>query len=175
MAKPKFCGGIRLGETLKVENGVITIEQNIEPIEATVTPCGQKFDEAYFEVVKYKGRYLLTASGVNEEIPLLSIIKSNCGLNLDGRFFVEVDGNVEFLKQYLLEILVSPADVDFTIKVTQNDLPVKPLENSNIYPMDIIDGEYKITVTAEGYEEFTQNVTADSDHIVQATLTPTGP
>lgn len=30
------------------------------------------------------------------------------------------------------------------------------------------------SITAEGYEEFTQQITADSDQIVQATLTPTG-
>lgn len=37
-----------------------------------------------------------------------------------------------------------------------------------------MDEQYSITVTAAGYEEFTQQVTADSDQIVQATLTPTG-
>ena len=44
----------------------------------------------------------------------------------------------------------------------------------NVYPLDSIDEEYTVTVTAAGYEEFTQRVTADADHIVQATLTPTG-
>lgn len=45
---------------------------------------------------------------------------------------------------------------------------------TNVYPLDSVDGEYDVTVTAAGYEEFIQRVTADSDHIVQASLTPTG-
>lgn len=54
--------------------------------------------------------------------------------------------------------------------------PVEPFAGlENVYPLDNIDEEYTVTVTAEGYEEFTQGVTADSDHIIQATLTPTGP
>lgn len=171
----KFCGGIRIGETLGIEDGVITIEQNLDPIDTVTTPCGQKFDGAYFEVVRHNGSYLLTAAGVDENIPLLSIIKSNCGLNLDGRFFLIREGKVEFLKQYLLEVLVNPADVDYVIEVTQNGLPIDPLEGSNIYPMDNIGAEYVVTVNADGYDEFTQNVTAEQDHIVQATLTPTGP
>lgn len=51
--------------------------------------------------------------------------------------------------------------------------PVEPFAGlDNVYPLDSIDEEYDVTVTASGYEEFTQRVTADNDHIVQAILTP---
>ena len=77
----------------------------------------------------------------------------------------------------MLEVVVSPADADYTITVglTSGGEPVEPFAGlANVYPLDSIDEEYTVTVTAEGYEEFTQRVTADSDQIVQATLTPTG-
>ena len=75
-------------------------------------------------------------------------------------------------------MLVTPPDANYTVTVglTSGGDPVKPFVGlENVYPLDSIDEEYTVTVTAEGYEEFTQQVTADSDQIVQATLTPTGP
>lgn len=76
----------------------------------------------------------------------------------------------------LLEVLVNPADINYTITVTVNDEPVEPFEGTdNIFPMDEIDEQYFISATAEGYDEGTDNVTADTDHIVTITLNPTLP
>lgn len=72
-------------------------------------------------------------------------------------------------------MLVNPTDVDYTITValTTGGEPIEPFAGlDNVYPMDEIDEQYTITVTATGYDEFTTDVTADSDQIVQATLNP---
>ena len=131
-----------------------------------------------FKTAKHNGRWLLTSAGVDVNIPLANIVRTSCGINCDGRFFSkDENGVLDFTARHLLEVLVSPADADYTITVglTAGGEPVKPFVGlSNVYPLNNIGEEYTITVTATGYEEFTQQVTADSDQIVQATLTPTG-
>lgn len=177
----RFCGGIKLNpDTFEIRNGIITLVDATDPLEETTTPCGQAFDAVIFETAKLDGKHnVLTAAGVDTDIPLTAPIKSNCGIYLDPRFFsVASNGVLSYTERHLLEVLVSPPDVEYAIEValtTEPDTPIEPFEEGgNVYPLDEIDGEYTVTVTAEGYEEFTQQVTADSDHIVQATLTPTG-
>lgn len=178
-----FCGGIKLNpDTFEIKNGVIGLVDTHEgdPLEYTTTPCGQLWSSILFETVKLDGKHnILTNAGVDTEIPITPPIKSNCGIYLDSRFFTKDDNDVlDFTDRHLLEVLVSPADVEYTITVglTSGGDPVKPFAGlTNVYPLDSIDEEYTVTVTADGYEEFTQQVTADSDQIVQATLTPTGP
>lgn len=177
-----FCGGIKLNtDTFEVKNGVITLvdAHSEDPLTETTTPCGQLWDAILFETVKLDGKHnILTTAGVDTDIPITPPIKSNCGIYLDSRFFTKDDsGILDFTDRHLLEVLVSPADVEYTINVglTSGGDPIEPFAGlANVYPMDSIDEEYTVTVTAEGYEEFTQQVTADSDQIVQATLTPTG-
>ena len=176
-----FCGGIKLNpDTFEVRNGVITLvdAHPDDPLEETNTPCGQLWDSIIFETVKLDGRHpVVTAAGVDTEIPMGKPIKSNCGIYLDPRFFTVTKGVADYTERHLLEVLVSPADVEYTITVelASGGEPVEPFIGlGNVYPLDSVDEEYDVTVTAAGYEEFTQRVTADADHIVQATLTPTG-
>lgn len=176
-----FCGGIKLNpDTFEVKNGIITLvdAHSDAPLTETTTPCGQLWDALIFEIVKHNGKWLLTSAGVDVNIPIANIIRTSCGINCDGRFFNKDENDVlDFTDKHLLEVVVSPADVDYTITVglTSGGEPVEPFAGlANVYPLDSIDEEYTVTVTAEGYEEFTQQVTADSDQIVQATLTPTG-
>lgn len=178
-----FCGGIKLNpDTFKVRNGVITLvdAHSDDPLEETNTPCGQLWDSIIFETVKLDGRHpVVTAAGVDTEIPITPPIKSNCGIYLDSRFFAKDDtGVLDFTDRHLLEVLVNPPEAEYTITVelASGGEPVEPFTGlENVYPLDSVDEEYDVTVTAAGYEEFTQRVTADADHIVQATLTPTGP
>lgn len=177
-----FCGGIKLNpDTFELREGIITLvdAHSDDPLTETTTPCGQLWDAIFFETAKLDGKHnILTAAGVDTDIPITSPIKSNCGIYLDSRFFNKAkDGSLDFVDRHLLEVLVSPPDVDYTITVglTSGGDPVEPFaELGNVYPLDSVDEEYTVTVTAEGYEEFTQGVTADSDHVVQATLTPAG-
>ena len=178
-----FCGGIKLNpDTFEIREGVITLVEahSDDPLTETTIPCGQLWDAILFETAKLDGKHnILTTAGVDTDIPITTPIKSNCGIYFDSRFFTkDSKGALDFTDRHLLEVLVSPADVEYTITVglTSGGEPVEPFVGlENVYPMDSIDEEYTITVTAEGYEEFTQQVTADSDQIVQATLTPTGP
>lgn len=176
-----FCGGIKLNsDTFEIRNGIITLVDvhSDDPLTETTTPCGQLWDATLFETVKHDGKCLLTSAGVDVDIPFANIVRTSCGINCDGRFFSKDENDVlDFTDRHLLEVLVSPADADYTITVglTSGGEPVEPFAGlGNVYPMDSIDEEYTVTVTAEGYEEFTQAVTADSDQIVQATLTPAG-
>lgn len=177
-----FCGGIKLNtDTFEIRNGIITLTDahSDDPLTETTTPCGQLWDAIFFETVKLDGKHnILTVAGVDTDIPITPPIKSNCGIYFDSRFFNKDDkGVLDFTDRHLLEVLVNPPEAEYTITVelTSGGEPVEPFTGlENVYPLDSVDEEYTVTVTAEGYEEFTQNVTADSDQIVQATLTPAG-
>ena len=179
-----FCGGIKLNtDTFELREGIITLvdAHSDDPLTETTTPCGQLWDAIFFETAKLDGKHnILTVAGVDTDIPITPPIKSNCGIYLDSRFFTKDDtGVLDFTERHLLEVLVNPPEAEYTIIValtTEPDTPIEPFEEGgNVYPLDEIDEEYTVTVTATGYEEFTQRVTADSDHIVQATLTPSQP
>ena len=178
----RFCGGIKLNpDTFEIRKGVITLvdAHGDDPLEELTTPCGQPWDAIIFETARLDGKhYVLTAAGVDTEIPMTHAIKTNCGLYIDPRFF-SLDENkvLDFVERHLLEVLVNPPDAEYTITVelASGGEPVEPFAGlENVYPLDSVDEEYDVTVTATGYEEFTQRVTADADHIVQAALTPTG-
>lgn len=175
-----FCGGIKLNtDTFEIRDGVITLvdAHSDEPLTKTTTPCGQPYDALIFETVKHNNKWLLTSAGVDIDIPLANIVRTSCGIYCDGRFFNKDENDVlDFIDRHLLEVLVNPPEAEYTITVelTSGGEPIEPFAGlNNVYPLDSIDEEYTVTVTANGYEEFIQNVTADSDHIIQATLTPT--
>ena len=178
-----FCGGIKLNaDTFEIRNGIITLTDahSDDPLTETTTPCGQLWDAIFFETVKLDGKHnILTTAGVDTDIPLANIVRTSCGIYCDGRFFSkDENGVLYFTDRHLLEVLINPPEAEYTITVelASGGEPVEPFAGlDNVYPLDSVDEEYDVTVTAAGYEEFTQRVTADSDHIVQATLTPTGP
>lgn len=179
----RFCGGIKLNsDTFEIRNGVITLvdTHSDDPLEELTTPCGQLWDAIIFETAKLDGKhYVLTAVGVDTEIPMTNPIKTNCGLYVDPRFF-SLDENkvLDFTERHLLEVLVNPPEAEYTITVelASGGEPVEPFVGlENVYPLDSVDEEYTVTITATGYDEYTTQITADTDHIVQATLTPTGP
>lgn len=175
-----FCGGIKLNpDTFEIRDGIITLvdAHSDDPIEEVNTPCSQLYDSIIFERVKYNGVWIMTSAGVDTDIPLANIVTASCGAKFDGRFFSkDENGVLDFTDRHLLEVLVNPPEAEYTITVelASGGEPVEPFAGlENVYPLDSVDEEYDVTVTAAGYEEFTQRVTADSDHIVQATLTPT--
>lgn len=174
-----FCGGIKLNtDTFEIRDGIITLvdAHSDDPLTETTTPCGQLWDSIFFETVKHNGKWLLTSAGVDADIPLANIVRTSCGFNCDGRFFSVDENNVlDFTERHLLEVLVSPADAEYTIGVelTSSSEPVEPFAGlDNVYPLDSIDEEYTITVTATGYDTYTDEITANTDQIVQVELTP---
>lgn len=91
----KFCGGIKLGNTFKLIEGVIcdANAENVDISEA-ITLCGQLWDGATFAL---NGKVLsLADTGDTEDT--LAVIKSNCGCALDGRFFKVTNGVVTYEK-----------------------------------------------------------------------------
>lgn len=173
-----FCGGLKLNpDTFKIENGVITLANNDETITDVTTLCGQLFDGGIFETARLDGKhYILTAVGVDLDIPVGTPIKSNCGFYVDPRFFTVTNGVLDYTDRHLLEVLVSPEDVDYTITVALSTSPgesIDPLGDlGNVYPLDEIDEKYTITVNATGYTEYTNEITADKDYVLEVTLTP---
>lgn len=176
-----FCGGIKLNtDTFEIRNGIITLvdAHSDDPLTETTTPCGQLWDSIFFETVKLDGKHnILTAAGVDTDIPITPPIKSSCGIYLDSRFFSkDENGVLDFTDRHLLEVLVSPPEAEYTITVelASGGEPVEPFaELENVYPLDSVDEEYTVTVAATGYDEYTTQITANTDHIVQAALTPT--
>ena len=175
-----FCGGIKLNpNTFEINKGIITLvdAHSDDPLTETTTPCGQPYDSLIFETVKHNGKWLITSAGVDIDIPLANIVRSSCGIYFDGRFFSkDENGVLDFTVRHLLEVLVNPPEAEYTITVelTSGGEPIEPFNGlTNVYPLDSIDEDYTVTVTADGYEEFTTEITADTDHVVQATLTPT--
>lgn len=175
-----FCGGIKLNpDTFEIREGIITLVDSHpdDPIEEVNTPCSQLYDSIIFERVKYNGVWIMTSAGVDTDIPLANIVTASCGAKFDGRFFSkDENGVLDFTDRHLLEVLVNPPEADYTITVglTAGGDPIEPFAGlDNVYPLDSIDENYTITVTATGYEEFIQAVDANADHIVTANLVPT--
>ena len=98
----RFCGGIRLdSNTLKVLKGVICGAGAVSvDVANAVSTCGQLWDSASFKTAKVDGVSVITllnSDGNDDGTPTL--IKSNCGVGLDGRFFKITDGVVSLLTE----------------------------------------------------------------------------
>ena len=98
----RFCGGIRLDSaTLKDLKGVIC-DAGAASVDVAnaVSTCGQLWDGALFKTVKVDSVSVITllnSDGNDDVTPTL--IKSNCGVCLDGRFFKITDGVVSLLTE----------------------------------------------------------------------------
>ena len=89
---PNFCGGIRLGDSLKVINGIICeATADSVNVEDAVSICGQLWDGASFKVERVDGCPVITLLSASSAVEK---ILGNCGVGLDGRFFSIEDGKV---------------------------------------------------------------------------------
>lgn len=89
---PNFCGGIRLGDSLKVINGVICeATADSVNVEDAVSTCGQLWDGASFKVERVNECPVITLVSA---LGTVKKILGNCGVGLDGRFFHIEDGKV---------------------------------------------------------------------------------
>ena len=95
-----YCGGIRLNlDTLKVLKGVIcgAGAASVDVANA-VSTCGQLWDGALFKTVKVDGVSVITLlNSEGDEAGTPTLIRGNCGVGLDGRFFKITDGVVSLL------------------------------------------------------------------------------
>lgn len=173
---PNFCGGIKLGDTLKVDNGIITMSDLVADESNVVTPCGMLFDGAVFEVVRVDGVPVLTSVGVDENMDIQVLLRSNCGFKMDGNYFtLNADKSVDFDESHVLEVIVEPHDATITVTYGDAATPVDPIAGTtNMFKLAETDETYTITASKEGYTSQEQQITADQNHIVEFTLVATG-
>ena len=165
-----FCGGIRLGSSLKLINGVIcdAAATSVDKSKA-VSTCGQLWDGALFTVV---GKYITLHNSEGEEVGTIVPAKGNCGVGLDGRFFKVVKGAVELQDGFVLTVNVTPADAEMlTIAVAGDDGSVNPIAGTtNQYLLKGIGDKYTVTVTAKGYDVYNDNVYNNGDQTLNVVL-----
>lgn len=82
-----FCGGIKLGDSLKLLDGIITAADT-DAVDATkaVTACGQLFDGELFAV---KSKCITTIAGAAGDV---KPIHANCSLAVDKNVFTVEKG-----------------------------------------------------------------------------------
>lgn len=89
-----YCGGIKLGTSLKLIDGVICdADASTVDKSKAISTCGQLWDGALFTIAS--GRIITLHNSEGEEVGAPVIIRGNCGVGLDGRCFKIVNGAVE--------------------------------------------------------------------------------
>lgn len=168
----KFCGGIRLDDTLKVIKGIIC-DANATSVDATkaVSTCGQRWDGALFTV---SNKVITLHNSEGDEVGTPAPIKGNCGVGLDGRFFKLSQGVVSLQDGFVLTVNVTPADA--TIKVTDADsAEVTPITGTtNTFLLSGLGDNYTLTVSKTGFTTKTQAITNDKDQTIEVTLEAAG-
>ena len=168
----KFCGGIKLDDTLKVIKGIIC-DANATSVDATkaVSTCGQRWDGALFAV---SNKVITLHNSEGDEVGTPVPIKGNCSVGLDGRFFKLSKGIVSLQDGFVLTVNVTPADA--TIKVTDVDsAEVVPVTGTtNTFLLSGLGDNYTLTVSKIGFTTKTQTITNDKDQTVEVTLEDAG-
>lgn len=168
----KFCGGIKLDDTLKVIKGIIC-DANATSVDAikAVSTCGQRWDGALFTVSdKVITLHNSEGDAVGTPVP----IKGNCGVGLDGRFFKLSKGVVSLQDGFVLTVDATPTDA--TIKVTDVDsAEVAPITGTtNTFLLSGLGDNYIVEVSKTGFTTKTQTVTNDKDQTIEVTLETEG-
>lgn len=168
----KFCGGIALGEGLKVINGIIcdSAATTVDKSKA-VTGCGQLWDGALFTKVSVGGVPVITLhNSEGEEVGAPIKAHGNCGVGLDGRFFKIVDGKVNLQDGFLLTVIAIPDTATITVMDADSG-EVEPMEeNANVFLLSGIGDKYSVTVQKDGYTGKSQTITNDSDQTITIEL-----
>ena len=171
----KFCGGIKLNnESFKVIKGIICSTRNTEDtidVNNTVSTCGQLWDRGMFTVSNK-----VITMGDNEGNPIGGVpifpIKTNCGINLDGRLF-EITKDGVSKKQDAYFLFVVPAPSDATVKLTDAngaELTFSIVDNitgsfdTYAFLLGKIGTEYTLTVSKTGYVTHTETITQKAEN-----------
>lgn len=173
-----WCGGIKLGASLKLINGVICgADATTVDKSKAVSTCGQLWDGALFTVATVGGSRVITLhNSEGEEVGTPVVGRGNCGVGLDGRFFKVVKGVVELQDGFVLTVNVTPSDAEMlTIAVAGDDGPVSPISGTtNQYLLKGIGDKYTVTVTAKGYDAYNDNVYNNGDQTLNVVLQEAG-
>lgn len=168
----KFCGGIVLGEGLKVINGIIcdSAATTVDKSKA-VTGCGQLWDGALFIKVSVGGVPVITLhNSEGEEVGAPIKAHGNCGVGLDGRFFKLVDGKVNLQDGFLLTVVAIPDTATITV-MDADSAEVDPVKgNANVFLLSGIGDKYSVTVQKDGYTGKSQTIANDRDQTITIEL-----
>ena len=168
----KYCGGIKIDETMKIINGVICdANANTVDVSKAVSVCGQLWDGNLFTVADN----VITLHGSEgEDVGAPTKIKGNCGIGLDGRFFKLDKGVVSLQDGFVLTVNVTPTDA--TIKVTDTDSAViAPITGTtNTFLLSGLGDTYTVEVSKTGYTTKTQTITNNADQTITITLEAAG-
>lgn len=168
----KFCGGIKLDDTLKIIKGIIC-DANATSVDATkaVSTCGQRWDGALFTI---SNKVITLHNSEGNEVGTPVPVKGNCGVGLDGRFFKLSKGVVSLQDGFVLTVNATPTDA--TIKVTDVDsAEVAPITGTtNTFLLSGLGDNYIVEVSKTGFTTKTQTVTNDKDQTIEVTLETEG-
>ena len=148
-----FCGGIKLGATLKLINGVIC-DANTTTVDKSkaVSTCGQLWDGALFAVAAVGGAKLITLhNSEGEEVGTPVVGRGNCGVGLDGRFFKVIKGTVELQDGFVLTVDVTPKDAIITVTDADGEEVDPVSDNAKQFLLSGIGDTYTVAATKTGY------------------------
>ena len=168
----KYCGGIKIDETMKIINGVICgANTSAVDVSKAVSVCGQLWDSNLFAV---SDKVITLHDSEGEDVGAPTKIKGNCGIGLDGRFFKLSKGVASLQNGFVLTVDVTPTDA--TIKVTDTDSAViAPITGTtNTFLLSGLGDTYTVEVSKTGYTTKTQTVTNNADQTITITLEAAG-
>lgn len=168
-----FCSGIKLNDkTLKLIDGVICdIDATSVDKSKAVSTCGQLWDGNLFVTTTVNGSKVITLHNSEaEDIGKAVLVRGNCGVGLDARFFRMEKGDVLLKNGFILMVRTTPTDA--TIKVTDAEgVQVQPVAGttSQFLLADLGDN-YTVEVSKDGYTTKTQTVKNTKDQMINVAL-----
>lgn len=172
-----FCGGIKLNDkTLKLIDGVICdIDATSVDKSKAVSTCGQLWDGDLFVTTTVNGSKVITLHNSEaEDIGKAVLVRGNCGVGLDTRFFRMEKGAVLLKNGFVLMVRTTPTDA--TIKVTDVEgVQVQPVTGSTyLFLLKDLGDSYTIEVSKDGYTTKTQTIKNTKDQTVNITIDVAG-
>lgn len=172
----KFCGGIKLDDSLQLINGVICDpEATSVDLTKAVSTCGQLWDGNLFVVVNAGGHKIITLhNSEGDDMGTPVFVRGNCGVGLDGRFFKVEKGVVSLQDGFVLTVVTTPADAFVQVMDVEGNF-IEPIAGTtNTFLLNGSGDEYYITVAKIGYITTTRSITNNGDQTLAVTLTATG-
>lgn len=164
----KYCGGIKIDETMKIINGVIC-DANATTVDVSkaVSVCGQLWDGNLFTIVD---KVITLHGSEDEDIGTPTKILGNCGVGLDGRFFKLDKGVVSFQDGFVLTVNVTPLDAIITVTDAEGTV-IDPISGKpKQFLLKGIGDTYTVTLTKTGYTTQAKQVKNDGDKTLTVVL-----
>lgn len=164
----KYCGGIKLDQSMKIINGVIC-DANATTVDVSkaISTCGQLWDGDLF--VK-SGKVITLHNSEGAEVGAPVFIRGNCGVGLDGRFFKVTKGVVSLQDGFILTVDVTPADAIITVTDVDGET-IDPISGNNKqFLLKGIGDTYTVTLTKTGYTTQAKQVKNTGDQTLRVVL-----